>query len=358
MSDDRQSRAREHRLLRSAAATRRAVALFRAMSNDYLLREQFITDPAQIWSEYVYGTTLPPQRASVINQFVYSVMSNPGLVRWLGEYVTGRATRPSHQEFMLDFGRGVVENEGRHVMYAFTRAAIDNEAIFPFDDSILDILFGGGVVERPVGETARPGTRGGTEGTLGGTGPGTEGTFGGTFGTAGTLGGTAGTFGGTEGTFGGTAGTFGGTEGTFGGTAGTFGGTEGTFGGTAGTLGGTAGTFGGTEGTFGGTAGTLGGTAGTFGGTAGTFGGTAGTFGGTGGTAMTHGTFGQGTGMVTEMSTGTGGTQMSTGTGGTQMSTGTPTPVPTPPTPAPTPTPAPPTPAPTPPTPAPTPPTP
>jgi hypothetical protein len=342
MTDDRQGPVRESRSLRSAANARRALALFRAMSADYLLREQFVTDPAQIWSEYVHGSSLPPQRASVVNQLVYAVMSNPGLVRWLADYAIRRTERPSREQFLLDFGRGAVENEGRHVLYALARAVSENEAVLPIDESILDLLFGSRVVEGPVGETERPATRGATEGTFGGT----QGTFGGT---AGTLGATEGTFGGTEGTLGGTAGTLGGTQGTFGGTEGTFGGTEGTFGGTAGTLGATEGTFGGTEGTLGGTAATLGGTQGTFGGTEGTFGGTA-------GTAMTHGTFGHGTGLVTEMSTGTGGTQMSTGTGGTQMSTGAPTP--TPPTPSPTPTPPTPTPTPTPPTPTPTPPTP
>jgi len=38
-----------------AAVLRRFDALFRAMSQDFLLREQFVTDPAQIASEYVYG---------------------------------------------------------------------------------------------------------------------------------------------------------------------------------------------------------------------------------------------------------------------------------------------------------------
>ena len=82
MTDDSQGRALEPRSLRSAAVERRAFALFGAMSTDFLLREQFVTDPSQVWSEYVHGAGLPPERASVVNQFVYSVMANPALVRW------------------------------------------------------------------------------------------------------------------------------------------------------------------------------------------------------------------------------------------------------------------------------------
>jgi hypothetical protein len=344
MSDDKQNQVREPQLLHSAAVSRRVDALFRAMSTDYLLREQFVTDPAQVLAEYVTGGGISAQKASVINHLVYSVMSNPGLVRWFGDYAAGRrGIPPTNRQFMIDFGRAVVENGGHHVVYALTRASIEQENVMGFDDSVLDVLFAsGGIV------TEGPGTFGGTEGTFGGT----EGTFGGT---EVTFGGTARTFGGTRGTFGdgtgmltqddgtgtevstGTGGTemstgTGGTEvstGTGGTEASTgTGGTEastgtGTVTGGPGTNGppvtsintGTAtstspgtstrpgtgtspgtgtnvtlgGTFAGTDGTFGGTAGTSGGTAGTLGGhtlgTAGTLGG--GTFGG--------GTFGGGT---------------------------------------------------------------
>src|SRR5688572_31467419 len=139
MTDDSQGRVQQSRSLRSAAVERRAYALFRAMSTDFLLREQFVTDPAQVWSEYVYGAGLPPERASVVNQFVYSVMSNPGLVRWLAAYVADRPIRPSQEEFMLHFGRAVVENDGRHVLYALTRSAIEKQALIPVDDAILDL---------------------------------------------------------------------------------------------------------------------------------------------------------------------------------------------------------------------------
>ena len=60
-------------VLRAAAVSHRVDALFKAMSQDYLLREQFVTDPAQVLSDYVDRGQLPEQRASVSNQLAYSV---------------------------------------------------------------------------------------------------------------------------------------------------------------------------------------------------------------------------------------------------------------------------------------------
>ena len=69
--------------LQRAAVVRRVDALFRAMSSDFLLREQFVTDPAQILSEYVYSKKLSPEETAPINHLIYSVMANRGLLRWL-----------------------------------------------------------------------------------------------------------------------------------------------------------------------------------------------------------------------------------------------------------------------------------
>jgi len=80
--------------LRHLAVARRLDALFRAMSTDYLLREQFVTDPADIAAEYVYGARPSPQRASIINQLVYSVMANGKLLDWLREYTIQFRGRP------------------------------------------------------------------------------------------------------------------------------------------------------------------------------------------------------------------------------------------------------------------------
>jgi hypothetical protein len=64
-------------------AERRARALYQAMSGDFLLREQFVTDPATILSEYVGGKGLSSEASSAANQLLYAVVSNPGMLTWL-----------------------------------------------------------------------------------------------------------------------------------------------------------------------------------------------------------------------------------------------------------------------------------
>src|SRR5260370_35903001 len=93
-------------LLRRAAIARRVDALFKAMSTDFLLREQFVTDPAQVLSEYVEGAKLPPQKASVSNHLLYAMLANRSLLEWLADYaITHRNGPPSRQQVSMGFGR-------------------------------------------------------------------------------------------------------------------------------------------------------------------------------------------------------------------------------------------------------------
>jgi hypothetical protein len=61
---------REASIIHRVAFARRLDG-FPATSTDFLLREQFITDPTKITSDYLYGESESAQRAS-INQLVYS----------------------------------------------------------------------------------------------------------------------------------------------------------------------------------------------------------------------------------------------------------------------------------------------
>jgi len=134
---------REPLALRRAAIARRLDALFKAMSTDFLLREQFVTDPAQITSEYVYSTRMPEHRASVINQLLYSVMSNGRLLRWFREYsIIHRDRAPSRFNFISDFGRAVIENGAQQVVFAVIRASLEKENVFDFDNALLHVIFG------------------------------------------------------------------------------------------------------------------------------------------------------------------------------------------------------------------------
>ena len=55
---------------------RRTGALFKALSSDFLLREQFVTDPSQVLGEFVLGERPSDEAGDVANQLVYAVMSN------------------------------------------------------------------------------------------------------------------------------------------------------------------------------------------------------------------------------------------------------------------------------------------
>jgi hypothetical protein len=129
----------ESPLLRRATLSRRLDALFRTMSSDFLLREQFITDPAQITAEYLYGARLSPQLASTTNQLICAVFANPGLVRWLRRYfIKHRVRLPAVGGFIKEFSLGVVENKARHVVLALARGGIGTEGTASkIDDALL-----------------------------------------------------------------------------------------------------------------------------------------------------------------------------------------------------------------------------
>jgi hypothetical protein len=142
-------------ILRRAAAARRLDALFKATSSDFLLREQFVTDPAQILSEYVHGASAAPSAASVTNHLLYSVMANRRLRTWLSEYATRHKGTWSRQDFLTDLGRAVAREGDEHVVYALIRSTIEKDGTAGFEafESIVSAL---GSVFRPRGDTSGP----------------------------------------------------------------------------------------------------------------------------------------------------------------------------------------------------------
>jgi hypothetical protein len=186
-----------------AGVARRVNALFKAMAGDFLLREQFVTDPTQVLSEYVRGERVPPESASISNQLLYAVMSNRRMRRWLQDYVNRHGSRHhSHREFVENFGRAAANHGGQSIVFSLLRASIEADGTAAFENfewtlqSLMTII-------RPRPDITGTGTTGtGTTGT-GTTGTGTTGT--GTTGTGTTGTGTTGT--GTTGT--GTSGIYG-----------------------------------------------------------------------------------------------------------------------------------------------------
>jgi hypothetical protein len=157
---------RRSSILSAAGATRRIDALFKAMSADFLLREQFVTDPSQVLSEYVHGERLSPEVASVRNQFLYAVMSNHHLLRWMHGYATHHGGRiPSADRFMADFGHAVGQHGGQHVVLALMRASAEEHGSLNIEEALLPLIYGffnrGGVLAS--GTEMSTGTDFGTE---------------------------------------------------------------------------------------------------------------------------------------------------------------------------------------------------
>ncbi len=175
-----------------AGVGRRVAALFRAMSADVLLREQFITDPSQVLSEYVTESRLPAERAAAFNRLIYSILGNRGLFIWLRGYAVehfGKAVSP-HQ-FLRDFSAAATRHNGYHVMLALVRGVTEQESV-PSLESLhfmipLTMAVFGPAADGVRGEGVNNVITDMFTGLGGSTGPGTIFTSGGTVGTNDTL---------------------------------------------------------------------------------------------------------------------------------------------------------------------------
>ncbi|MFL6139740.1 MAG: hypothetical protein ACJ74O_18355 [Frankiaceae bacterium] len=119
---------------------RRIQALFRASASDYLLREQFVTDPAQLLSEYVSGQRLDPDAAAAANHLVYAMVSNPRLLGWLQTYASRSAEVPSGDEFAQDFARALSRDGDEQTLLAIVRAAGEGQDVFSVQSDMLRAL--------------------------------------------------------------------------------------------------------------------------------------------------------------------------------------------------------------------------
>ncbi|MEU6948487.1 hypothetical protein ABZ957_25150, partial [Streptomyces sp. NPDC046316] len=127
--------------LSDAAAARRVEALFRAMAADYLLREQFVTDPAQILAEYVRGERLEQRQAEDTNRLIHAVMSNPGLVRWIRDLaLQPRQNRAKPDAGLAGFGRAVIDNGAADVVTALVATSGKGTGVVGLDASLFRVI--------------------------------------------------------------------------------------------------------------------------------------------------------------------------------------------------------------------------
>ena len=147
---------------------RRTDALFKALSTDYLLREQFVTDPAQILSEYLFRDRLSDETADAANQLIFAVMSNPRLRNWISEYSRFlRGSTPSRHVFALQFARAVATRGDEITALALIRGASEGQEHFVVQADLLRALIS--AIGRRVGSSGTEMSPGGTEMSPGGT---------------------------------------------------------------------------------------------------------------------------------------------------------------------------------------------
>jgi hypothetical protein len=139
------------------------------MSTDFLLREQFVTDPSQVLSEYVRGARLAPEQASVANQLLYAVLATPRLLAWLRAYSLRNRGRPiSRERFAADFGRAVVEHGGSHVVLALMRGAAEPQSMLAFEQDVVHVILQGFDLDHHPQADGEGGGGGGTDPFTGG----------------------------------------------------------------------------------------------------------------------------------------------------------------------------------------------
>jgi hypothetical protein len=127
--------------MQRVSTVRRVDALFQAMASDFLLREQFVTDPTQILSEYVFGSSVPREQAAGSNQLIYAVFANSGMRKWLQDYcLRRRAVAPTPDEFVDEFSRAVVSAGARHVVTSLINASSTKSGLGGFHEDLLHWL--------------------------------------------------------------------------------------------------------------------------------------------------------------------------------------------------------------------------
>lgn len=122
---------------------RRTGALFKALSSDFLLREQFVTDPSQVLGEFVLGERPSVEAGDVANQLVYAVMSNPGLRDWMGAYARQQnGATPARDDFAHSFAKAVARHGDDVTVLALIRGASGENGHFALQADLLRSFVG------------------------------------------------------------------------------------------------------------------------------------------------------------------------------------------------------------------------
>jgi hypothetical protein len=130
--------------LQRLALQRRLDALFRALASDFLLREQFVTDPAQVTAEYVLGRRIPAQRAAALNYLLYASLASQRLIQWFRAYAIQQTDirKITKKRFIEDFAKAVAQTGSHHVVEGLAKMALSSTPALQLEDSWLQVIFG------------------------------------------------------------------------------------------------------------------------------------------------------------------------------------------------------------------------
>ncbi|MGW2838872.1 hypothetical protein ACWCWD_13855 [Streptomyces sp. NPDC001493] len=121
-----------------AAAVRRIDALFQTMETDFLLREQFITGPTQILTEYLGNPSVTPEQTALTDRLVYAVFASPKLLGWFQEYVHRHADEvPTQGQFLTAFCEATVAHDGQDVVAALLEGCAAETGLAGLTDDLL-----------------------------------------------------------------------------------------------------------------------------------------------------------------------------------------------------------------------------
>jgi hypothetical protein len=114
--------------LRTAWRTR---ALFKAMSGDYLLREQFATDPMRVFCDYAFADLPLDAEVQAANQLIFAAVSSPSLRRWMGAFARQHGGKPSgRHRFAVEFASAIAVSRDPLVVLGLVRAAAGDRELF------------------------------------------------------------------------------------------------------------------------------------------------------------------------------------------------------------------------------------
>ncbi|MDV5142808.1 hypothetical protein R1T08_00310 [Streptomyces sp. SBC-4] len=134
----RQWNAQRSTMMARAANVRRIDALFQAMETDFLLREQFITGPSRILTEYLDVPPVTAEQAACTDRLVYAVFANAKLLQWLQDYVHDHTDRvPTGPEFLADFCEATVGNRGQDIVAALLEGCVTGTGIHGLTEDLL-----------------------------------------------------------------------------------------------------------------------------------------------------------------------------------------------------------------------------